>query len=247
MRQREGNALPGDRIVRDKSGQKKNATKRRALTLWKPSRKGQVRTTKTLRPSKGGPLSGYRIGRNKSRHRKKGPSNGHPHSGNGIGRDTSEHGKNTTEWKRPTFWGRNRKAQVKTTKESDRARGTHELETASRDTTQDRKRKRPSEGHSRTGDTMSGVTSQDTGTIRPSDGDSHPRDRMGGQVRTQKESGRVRGTHLLEIASGGTIQDTKRIQPREGRSPTGDGIGRDKPDHRKNASERNTHFLDTAE
>ena len=75
--------------------------------------------------------------------------------------------------------------KLKIGKESDRVRGTYELES------------------------MSGGTSQDTGTIRLSKGDSHPRDRMGGQIRTQKESGRARSTHLLVIASGGAQVRTR--------------------------------------
>ena len=180
---REGNALPGDRIVRDKSGQGKNGTERRALTFWRPHREEQVKT------------------------QKKGPSDGHSHARNGIGRDKSGHGKNMTEREKPTFWGRYRNAQVRTIKKSDRARGTHELGNASRGTTQDKKRKQPRGTHEL--DTISGRTCQDAGTIRLSEEDSHPGDRMEGQVGTRKESGRARGTYLLAIVSGGTSQGTE--------------------------------------
>ena len=59
-----------------------------------------------------------------------------------------------------------------------------------------------------------------------------------GQVRTQEESHRARGTHTLETALGWTCQDTKRIPPSEGHSHPGDGIGRDRSGHRKNPIER---------
>jgi hypothetical protein len=157
-----------------------------------------------MRPSKEDSLSGHRIGRNKSRHREKGPSDGHSHSVNGIGRDKSEHGKNTTERKRPTFWGRYRKAQVRTMKETDRARGTHELETASRGTTQDRKGKRPSEGHSRTGHHVG-------------------RDKSGHRNNTTE-----RGGLTSWRPHGGSGQDTERKQPSEKHSPPADCIGRHK-------------------
>ena len=41
---RQGHSRTGDRIVRDKSGYRKNATERVALTHWRPHREKQIRT-----------------------------------------------------------------------------------------------------------------------------------------------------------------------------------------------------------
>ena len=98
--------------------------------------------------------------------------------------------------------------------------------------------------------------------IRPGEGHSHTEDGIGRnksgqrknptqrgaltswrrhrerQVRTQKESDPVRGTHSLETASGGISQDIERIRPSEGHSHPGDGIGMGKSGHGKDWTER---------
>jgi hypothetical protein len=126
-------------------------------------------------------------------------------------------------------------------------RGTHSLQTAEGGTSQDKVRKRPSEGHSPTGDRRGGA-SQDT-----------------------KRSDQVRGTHSLETAEGGSSQNTKRKQLSKGHSQTRDRRGRDKSGHGKEVTKqgtltfwtpqrkgqvrtrkgrnraRDTHFLETAE
>ena len=205
---------------------------------------------------------------NKSRHRKMGPNDGHSHSGNGTGRDKSGHGKNMTERERPTFWGRYRNAQVRTIKkvteqealtncrphqgaqlrtgkERDRVRGTHEL------------------------DTMSGGTCQNTGTIRLSEGDSHPGVAWGvgsghgkkvaerealtswrlyreAQVRIQKECNRQRAAHQLETESGGISQTMERMRLSEALTswaPQSEGQVRTRKEWNR---ARDTDFLETA-
>ena len=61
---------------------------------------------------------------------------------------------------------------------------------------------------------------------------------MEGQVRTQKESSSVRGTHCLETAQEGTSQDTERRQPSKGHLLSGDSRGRDKSGHRRKATRK---------
>src|SRR5580698_8952011 len=80
------------------------------------------------------------------------PSEAHSPTGDRIRRDKSGHGKNPTERGALTSWRPHREGQVRTQKESDRARRTHVLETASGGTSQDTERVRVSEEHSRTGD-----------------------------------------------------------------------------------------------
>jgi len=71
--------------------------------------------------------------------------------------------------------------QVRTQKESDQARGTHQLKSTD------------------------GQTSQDTERIQPSKGSlTSWRAQTDEQVRTHKESDQVRGTHFLENADGQT-------------------------------------------
>src|SRR5580698_8158487 len=156
------------------------------------------------------------------------PSEAHSPTGDRIGRDKSGHGKNPTERGALTLWRPHREGQVRTRKESDRARRTHGLETASGGTSQDTERIRPTEAHSRTGDRIGrdksghGKNPTDRGAL------TNWRPHREGQVRTRKESDRPRRTHHLETASGGTSQDTERIRPTEAHSLPGDGIGRDK-------------------
>ena len=126
-----------------------------------------------------------------------------------------------------------REGQVKTWKETDRARGTHFLDTASGGTSQDTERNRPSEGHSLPGDRIGrdksgyGKKQTERGAL------TSWRPHRQGQVRMRKETDRARGTHKLETASAGTNQDTGRNRPSEGHSQTGDRIGRDKSGHEK--------------
>ena len=265
------------------SGHRKKSTDRGALTFWRRKREGLVRTRKeTNRPRRTHILETASGGTNQhtERIRPRGthqlkmasggtgqdterirPSEGHSLPEDGIGRDKSGHRKNPTERGALTNWRQHREGQVRTRKESDRARGTHELETALGGTSQNTERIRPSKGHSHPGDGIGG-TSQDMERIRSSKGHSPTEDGIGkdksghgktptergaltlwrrhreGQVRTQKESDRARGTHQLETASRGTSQHTKRIRPSKGHSPTGDDIGRDKSGHRKNPTKR---------
>ena len=74
-------------------------------------------------------------------------------------RDLSEHGnlKKTSENKALTSYRRQRDGPVRTREESDRARGTDELETAEGETCQDIERKRPNEEHSLPGDSRGGL------------------------------------------------------------------------------------------
>src|SRR6266850_408285 len=64
------------------------------------------------------------------------------------------------------------------------------------------------------------------------------RAQMDGQVRTRKESERVRGTHFLESTDGWASQDTEGIRASEGHSPTGEHRWTDKSGHGRNPSER---------
>ena len=64
-----------------------------------------------------------------------------------------------------------------------------------------------------------------------------------GLVRTQKETVRAGGTHVLETAEGETCQDMERNRPSEAHSLSGDGRGRDLSEHGKNPTERGTLTL----
>ena len=150
----------------------------------------------------------------------------------------SGHEKNPTKRGALTNWRRHREGQVRTRKESDRAMGTHFLETASGGTSQDTERLQPSKGHSLSGDGIGRDRSGHRKDPTERGALTNWRQHQEGQVRTRKESDRARGTYSLETASGGTSQDTGRIRPSEGHSLPGDGIGRDKSGHGKNPTER---------
>ena len=80
------------------------------------------------------------------------PSEGHSRPGDGRGSDLSGHGKKSTEGRTLTTWRRQRERLVRTWKEIDRGKDTHDLETAEGATCQDAERNRPIEGHSLPGD-----------------------------------------------------------------------------------------------
>ena len=237
IRPREGDSLPGDGIRRGKSGHRKNPTERGALTLWRQHREGQVRTWKESDRARGTHFLDTASGGTSQDTERIRQSEGHSLPGDGIERDKSGQGKNPTERGELTSWRRYREGQVRMRKESHRARGTHQLETASGGTCQDTETLPPSEGHSHSGD---GIGRDNLGRRRnPTEQGALTswRRHRKGQVRTQKQSHRVRGTHILETASGGTGQDTETIPQSEGHSHPGDGIGRDKSGHRMKVQE----------
>ena len=177
---------------------------------------GTSQDTGRIRPSEGRSHSGDGIKRETLGYGKNPTERGHSHPGDGIGRDKSGHGKHPIERGTLTSWRRHRERQVRTYKESDQARGTHFLETASGATSQDTERIQPSEGYSLPGD---GIGRDKSGQGKnPTERGALTlwRQHQEGQVRTRKESDRARGTHILEIGSG----------------------GRDKSEHGKNPTER---------
>ena len=238
IRPSEGHPLSGDDIGRDKSGYEKNPIEREALTFWRLASGVTSQDTQRIRPSKGDSHSGDGRGRDKSGHAKKPTERGHSHPGDSIGRDKSGHGKNSTERGALTNWRPNRDRQVRRWKESDRARATHILETASEGTSQDTERIQLSEGHSRTGDRIrSDISGRGKDPTEWGALTSWRRYRED-QVRTRNGSDRARGTHILETASGGTSQNMERIRPSEWHLRSGDGIRKDTSGHGKNRTER---------
>ena len=175
----------------------------------------------------------------------------------------SGHKKKPTEQGALTCWRQHREEFVRTRKETDRARGTHQLETAEDGACQETERNRLSKAHSRPRNGreryLSGhgkkptergaLTSwrrQREGLVRtkkkPTDQGTltfwrRQRERL---VRTRKKIDRARRTHFLGTAERGTYQDTERKSPGEGYSPTGDDRRRDLSGHRKKQTERGT-------
>ena len=140
-----------------------------------------------------------------------------------------------TEAHSPT--GDRREGQVRTQKESDRPRTTHQLETAQGGTSQDTERIRPTEAHSLPGDR--------TGRDKSEHG-KHPTDRGPltnwrphgeGQIRTQKESDRRGPLTSWRPHMEGQSQDTERFRQTEAHSLPGDRTRRDKSGHGKNPTD----------
>ena len=80
------------------------------------------------------------------------PSEGYLQTEDGIRRDKSGHRNNPTARGALTYWSWDREGQVRIQKESDRARGTHILESESGGTSQDTESIQLSMGHSLSGD-----------------------------------------------------------------------------------------------
>src|SRR6267142_2391385 len=122
--------------------------------------------------------------------------------------DKSGHGKNLTKQGALTNWRAQTDGQVRTQKESDRARGTHFLESADGRTSQDMERIQPSKGHSLPGEHRQ-TDKSGHGKNRTEQGAlTDWRAQTDRQVRTREESNRARGTHRLESADRRTSQDT---------------------------------------
>ena len=152
----------------------------------------------------------------------------------GDGKNPSEQGA-LTNWRVRTD-GHGRTSR--TWKESERARGTHRLESADRRTCQDVERIRASKGHSPTGER--GRTDVEKHGKNPSElgALTNWRAQTDGHVRTWKESERVRGTCRLESTDGWTYQDLERIRASKGYSLTGERRRTDMSGHGKNPSEQ---------
>src|SRR6267142_4938710 len=101
--------------------------------------------------------------------------------------------------------------QVRTWKESDQARGTHKLKSADRQTSQDMKRIQLSKGHSQTGECRQTDKSGHRKNLTKQGALTSWGVQMDRQVRTQKESNQLRGTHRLKSTDGQTSQDMERV------------------------------------
>ena len=163
--QRDRHSQTGDRRGWNLSGHRMKPTERWALTHWRPQRVGLVRTERNQL------------------------SDGHSLTGDGR-RDLSGHGKKVTERQALTNWRPECEGPVRTQKQSDRATGTHFLETAEERTCQDTERNRPSDRYSRPGD--------------------HRVMELSGHRRKPTEKWALMGTHILETTVGGTGQDMER-------------------------------------
>ena len=137
-----------------------------------------------------------------------------------------------------------------TQKQTDRARGTHQLKTAEGGTCEDMEINQPQEGHSLPGDCRGrGLSGHGKKPTERGALTSWKRQREG-LVRTRKESNRARGTYSLETGEGGTHQDKERNRSSEGNSLPGDDRGRDLSAVRTQKEidrSRGTHTLETVE
>ena len=266
------------------SGHRKKSTDRAALTSWRRQRERLVRTPKEIdRPSA---LTCWRrqreqlvrtpkeIDQPSRTHfletaegvtcqdtRRDRPTEPHSRAGDGRGSDLSGHRKKSTDRAALTIWRRHRERLVRTPKEIDRPRRTHELETGEGATCQDTERNRQTKPHSLAGDgrgsNLSGHRKKSTDRAHSLAGDGRGSDLSGHRkrstnraaltswrrqrerlVRTPKEIGRPSRTHFLETGEGVTCQDTERNRPTEPHSLAGDGRGSDLSGHRKKSTDR---------
>ena len=116
------------------------------------------------------------------------PSEVHSPTGDRTGRDKSGHEKKLTERCALTLWRPHREGQVKTRKETDRAMRTHVLETTQGGTSQDTERHRPSDAHSRPGDSTGRDKSGHGKKLTERCTLTYWRPHREGQVRTRKET-----------------------------------------------------------
>ena len=166
------------------------------------------------------------------------PTEAHSQAGDSRQSDLSGHRNNLTNRGPLTSWRRQTERFVRTPKQSDQPRPTHQLETADRATCQDTERIRPTEAHSHTGDgrqsDLSGHRKNPTNR-GPLTNWRQQTERL---VRTPKQSDQPRPTHLLETADRATCQDTETIRLTEAHSHPGDGRQSNLSGHRNNPTNR---------
>ena len=243
------------------SGHGKKPIDRGALTSWRRQRDRPVKTQKeTDQPRHTHSLETAEGGTYQVTERNR-PTEAHSLTGDGRERDLSGHRKKPTNRGTLTFWRWRREGPVRTRKETDRPRRTHQLETAEEGTCQDTETNPPTEADSLPGDSR-GRDLSGHGRNRPTEAHSHPGDGRGrdlsghrkeltdqgaltfwrrqreGLVRTRKETHRPRHTHSLETAEGGTCQDAVRNRPTKAHSLPGDSRGRDLSGHRTKLTDR---------
>ena len=138
-------------------------------------------------------------------------SEAHSLSGDGRQRNLSGHRDNPTDRGLLTGWRRQTEGLVRTPKQSDRPKPTHQLETTDRRTCQDTETIRPTEVHSLSGDGRQ----RDLSGHRKNPTNRGPltiwRRQTEELVRTTKQSDRLRPAHHLEMADRETCQDTETI------------------------------------
>ena len=147
-------------------------------------------------------------------------------------RDLSGHGKKPTERGELTSWGRQRKGLVKTWKETDRKRGTHQLEMEERGTCQDTEINQPSERHSRPGGDLSGRAKKPAEKGRSPPGDGRGRDLSGCGGKPTEQGEPTSWRRQRE----GLVKTWKQTNLRD--SQTGDGRRDDLSGHGNKPTER---------
>jgi len=165
------------------------------------------------------------------------PSKRHSQTGEGKGRDWSGHGKKKTKRGSLTSWRRQREGQVRTRKESDCTRHTHNLEATEGGTCQDTEGQPPSEANSLAGDHrgryLSGLERKAIEQALTS-----WRWQREGLVRTWKQRDQARRTHFLEMAEGGLVRTQKDSDQVRHTHKLKDRRGRDLSEHGKKGTER---------
>ena len=132
----------------------------------------------------------------------------HSLTGDGRLRNLSGKVKKVTEGDVLTSWRRQKEGLVRTRKESNRGRGTCQLETAEGWTCQNTEIKRADKGCSPAGDGRGRDLSEHVKKAAEREALTSWR-QQGGLVRIWKERDRTRGTHFLETAEGETSEHGK--------------------------------------
>ena len=129
----EAHSHPGDSRERDLSRHRKKPTDRGALTNWRRQTEGLVRTRKaTDRPRRTHFLEAAEGGTCQDSKRNR-STEAHSQTGDGRGRNLLGLGKKPTDRGALTTWRQQMEGLVRTRKETDRPRRTHQLEAAERD------------------------------------------------------------------------------------------------------------------
>ena len=139
-RPREGHSRPGDGRGSDLSGHGNKSTEGRTLTNWRRQRVRLVRTRKQVDRGKDTHVLETAEGATCQDTETNRPREGHSRPGDGRGCDLSVHGNKSTDRGALTNWRRRREGLVRTRKEANRARRTHQLETVEGRTFQDTER-----------------------------------------------------------------------------------------------------------
>jgi hypothetical protein len=204
-----GHSHPVERRARDSSGQRKKASQRGALTPYRAQSDGLFRTAKERRPTRGTHVLSSAERRTHQDSKGKPASEEHSRTIQRRARDSSGQLKKASQRGALTSWPVHNDGLVRTAKENQPARVTHQLSSAERQTRQDSERKPASGEHLLPVECRARNWSGRQNKAGKRGALTNCQAQTDGLVRTAKKRRPAKGTHSLPSVWQGSRQDSK--------------------------------------